>query len=92
MLAAYPNLSIDLSWVVFETYVARDGKLSPAWIDLIESYPDRFLIGSDKVGHFTDYPHEMQKYYLLLDALKPETARKVAHDNFLNLLPKRKGA
>jgi hypothetical protein len=28
--------------------------------------------------------------YLLLDALQPGTARKVAHDNFLALLPARR--
>jgi len=90
MLTAYPNLSVDISWVVFETYVTKAGKLDSDWVNLIEAYPDRFLIGSDKVGHFSDYAHEMQKYYVLLDALKPETARKLAHDNFLALLPKGK--
>jgi hypothetical protein len=29
----------------------------------------------------------MQRYYRLLDKLQPETARKVARDNFLALLP-----
>jgi hypothetical protein len=32
----------------------------------------------------------LQRYYLLLDALQPATARKVAHDNFLALLPARR--
>lgn len=89
MLDTYPNLWIDIAWVVFEDYIAKDGKLDPAWPALIEACPSRFMIGSDKVGHFDTYPHEMQKYYLLLDALKPETAAKVAHDNFLSVLPKK---
>src|ERR1035438_4590876 len=65
---------------------SRTGK----WPSLIEEYPGRFVIGSDTVGFFDQYKPTLQRYYLLLDALKPETARKVAHDNFLALLPDRK--
>ena len=89
LLLTYPNVWIDLSWVVFENNIAPHGKLSEDWVSLIEQFPDRFLIGSDKVGHFGDYYTEIQKYYLLLDALKPATARRVGRDNFLSLLPKR---
>jgi predicted TIM-barrel fold metal-dependent hydrolase len=90
MLAAYPNLYIDLSWVVFETYLTKSGQPVKDWVDLIESFPDRFMIGSDKVGKFGNYHEEMQKYYVLLEALKPETARRVGHDNFLSVLSNRK--
>ena len=90
LLKSYPNVWIDIAWVVFEDYIAKDGKPAPEWVKLIEEFPDRFIIGSDKVGKFTNYPPEMQKYYLLLDALQPETAKKVARDNFLSTLPKRK--
>jgi hypothetical protein len=55
---------------------------------LIEKYPDRFIIGTDKVGHFTDYPAEIFKYYAFLDALQPSTAKKLARDNLLSVLPK----
>ena len=89
MLKTYPNLWIDIAWVVFEDYIAKGGKIDPDWVAMIEEYPSRFIIGSDKVGHFATYPEEMQKYYLLLDALKPETAKKVGHDNFLSVLPKK---
>ena|GEM_PF-2353689 len=47
--------------------------------------PDRL---SDKVGRFHDYPPVMQRYYVLLDAMKPETAKRIAHDNMLAVLPK----
>ena len=92
MLAAYPNLYVDLSWVVFETYLTKNGQPVPDWVKLIEAYPTRFMIGSDKVGKFDNYHEEMQKYYVLLDALKPDTARKVAHDNFLVVLPHKQQA
>jgi len=89
MLGQYPNLTIDLSWVIFEQEIAPGGTLDRRWVTLIEEYPDRFVIGSDTVGFFDQYRPTLQRYYLLLDALKPGTARKVAHDNFLALLPER---
>lgn len=87
LLRAYPNLWIDLSWVVYEQCVTKDGRPEPAWVTLIEEFPTRFMIGSDKVGRFATYHAETQKYYPLLDALKPETARRVARDNFVATLP-----
>jgi hypothetical protein len=90
MLAQYANLTIDLSWVIFEQEIAPSGVLDKKWASLIEEFPSRFVIGSDTVGVFDQYKATLQRYYLLLDALKPPTARKVAHDNFLALLPARK--
>jgi len=89
MLGQFPNLTIDLSWVIFDQEIAPAGVLDRRWVSLIEEYPGRFVIGSDVVGFFDQYKPTIQRYYLLLDALKPETARKVAHDNFLALLPTR---
>lgn len=90
LLAQYANLTVDLSWVIFDQEIAPNGVLDGRWASLIEAYPSRFVIGSDTVGAFGDYKHTLQRYYLLLDALKPATAQKVAHDNFLALLPARK--
>jgi hypothetical protein len=89
MLGQYPNLTIDLSWVIFDQEIAPGGVLDRRWVSLIEEFPSRFEIGSDTVAIFDQHKPVLQRYYLLLDALKPETARKVAHDNFLGLLPKR---
>ena len=89
LLPKYPNLHVDVSWVVFEMdLMTADHKPNPAWVNLIEEFPDRFIIGSDKVGHFKDYPQEILKYYAFLDALKPETASKLARENLLSVLPK----
>ncbi len=87
MLRQYPNLTVDLSWVIVEQEIAPAGVLDRRWVSLIEEYPGRFAIGSDTGAYFEQYKATLQRYYLLLDALKPETARKVAHDNFLALLP-----
>ena len=89
MLAEYPNLTVDLSWVIFDQEIAPDNVLDRRWVGLIEEYPGRFTIGSDTVGFFDKYQPTVERYYLLLDALRPETARKIAHDNFLALLPAR---
>lgn len=89
MLNTYPNLDLDISWVVYEEYIAPGGAAAPDWVALIEAFPDRFLLGSDKVGKFDDYEGETLKYYVLLDALRPETARRVARDNLMSLLPSR---
>ena len=92
MLGQYPNLTIDLSWVIFDQEIAPGGMLDRKWVSLIDAYPSRFVIGSDTVARFDQYKTTLQRYYLLLDALAPETARKVARDNFLALVPPKKPA
>jgi hypothetical protein len=93
LLGQYPNLSIDLSWVIFEQEIVPGGILDRRWVSLIEDYPSRFVIGSDTGDFSEQYTAIVQRTYVLLDALKPGTARKLAHDNFLALLPaKRSGA
>jgi hypothetical protein len=89
LVAQYPNLTVDLSWVIFEQEIAPGGVLDRKWASLLDEFPTRFVIGSDTVGVFDQYKPTLQRYYLLLDAVKPATAQKVAHDNFLALLPKR---
>ncbi len=57
------------------------GKPNRAWLELIEEFPDRFMIGTDA--------HDRSKYdgsikivrTRLLPYLRPSTARKVAHEN-----------
>jgi len=87
LLGTYRNLWVDLSWVVFENYIAQDGKLQPDWVELVKAFPDRFMIGSDIVARFGKYTAEIRKYDLLLNALPEEAAKRVGHDNFLSVLP-----
>ncbi|MFO0863500.1 MAG: amidohydrolase family protein [Gemmataceae bacterium] len=92
MLEAHSNLYVDLSWVVYETNLVKNGKPNEAWVKLVEDHPDRFMIGSDTVGNFGRYHKEILRYEVFLDALAPATARKVVlHDNFTWLAPKRGG-
>ena len=94
LLHSNPNLYVDISWLFFENYVRGDLMKGPEdngifvdmWATLIEKYPDRFMIGSDLTGHWGNYPHEISKYYLLLNRLTPETAEKLCRKNVLSLI------
>ena len=93
LLSTNKNLYIDISWVVYDYYFLDafptnfyDGDSLDDWVKLLEKYPDRFLVGTDKVGHFTTYPAEVVKYYKLLDKLKPKTAEMICKNNILSLV------
>lgn len=83
MLKDNPNLYYDISWVVFDDYINESEESLNAWADLIERYPDRFMIGSDKVGHWEGYEKEIYKYYPLIDKLSDETKEKLTKNNIL---------
>lgn len=90
MLATYPNLYIDLSWSMLDTYLLdEEGNADEDWVRLVERFPDRFMIGSDVVGRFNNLGKHMMRFDAFLDELDEEVARKVARDNFLAILPKR---
>ena len=96
LLHDHSNLYVDISWIFFENYIRGEmmhGNYEPEifaemWAALIEKYSDRFMIGSDKVGHWETYPDEIGKYYMLLDKLSPETAKKLCRENVLSLIRK----
>ena len=86
LLATYPNLNVDISWVVYPDYINRDDASLQAWAEVIEEFPDRFLIGSDKVGRWKGYTDMIRQYDTLLNRLSPETAAAIAGGNLLKLL------
>ncbi|MBA1204519.1 amidohydrolase family protein [Pseudomonas capeferrum] len=89
LLDDYPNLYIDLSWSVLEPYLLDEKKVPrKAWLELVERFPDRFMLGSDVVGRFDNLGKEMHGFEPFLDALPEPVARQVARDNFLAILPK----
>lgn len=89
LLKNYPNLYYDISWVVFEQIIAPEGKPDPKWLEIFEQFPNRFMVGTDKIGGFTDYVQTIRRYDVLFDALSPETAKKLASENMFELLPKK---
>ncbi|MBC3412104.1 amidohydrolase family protein [Pseudomonas sp. SWRI51] len=89
LLADYPNLYVDLSWSVLKPYLLDEhGVPRKAWVELVERFPERFMLGSDVVGRFDSIGEQMHGFKPFLDALPQEVARKVARDNFLAVLPK----
>ena len=90
LLAAYPNLYIDLSWSMLTPYLLDEqGKARPVWVALVERFPERFMLGSDVVGRFDKLGEELRSFDPFLDALPEAVAHKVAKDNFLSVLPKK---
>ena len=88
VLDAYGDqLYIDLSWVVLEDYINPNQE---KWINLIEKYPKKFMIGSDAVGKSSSIKKEMNRYDELLAALPEDVSYKVASGNFISLMEKMK--
>ncbi|WP_430448426.1 MAG: amidohydrolase family protein [Pseudomonas piscis] len=88
LLERYPNLYIDLSWSLLTPYLLDEqGTPRREWLRLVERYAERFMLGSDVVGRFDKLGRELHGFDGFLDALPAEVARKVAHDNFLAVLP-----
>ena len=38
MLGKYPNLYVDVSWVVYETNLLKQGQPNPDWVALVEAF------------------------------------------------------
>lgn len=66
MLSGNPNLYYDISWVVFDDFIVKDDASLVEWAALIEKYPTRFILGTDKVGHWNAYPDEVSQYEILV--------------------------
>lgn len=93
MLGEYPNLYIDLSWTVLRPYLLdAESRPDEAWLQLVRSYPARFMIGSDVVGRFDGLGQYLDDFRPFLDALPEDVARQVARDNFLAVLPRKRQA
>lgn len=87
----HPNLMCELSGTgpvhgVARVYDAR--RVRPDYLALIESHPDRFMLGTDPCcgleHRYDDMIDEARRY--LLARLTPETLEKVAYRNALRLL------
>jgi len=78
MLASYPRLHIDLSWIGYDEVICRDGIIQNEWLTLIERRAERFLLGSDLIGHFDKLPATMARYAGLLNGLSVTAKEQVA--------------
>lgn len=94
MAVPFPN---PYGWGTFGTIAGReykpgshvtrvqnnDGTINPTMGDLFETFPDRFIIGTDTAHPFqySRYADMVAAFRQLLSQLKPETARKIGYDN-----------
>lgn len=93
-LQTYPNLfmsfRVNKGHPSPASAMTPEGGLKPAWLELIQAFPDRFMIGSDAfydaggVARGSGDPGQdtgLRWLRALVDALPPEVARAVGHAN-----------
>lgn len=97
LFQGHPNLYCELSWreglrlEKFRRSIAEPidyhGKLRKEWKELLEEFPERFVIGTDVEGHDPrTYAEMIQFWRKILPQLSPQTAAKIAHQNAERLL------
>ena len=81
------NFFIDISWTEMAKYVVETPETTAAMADLINKYPDRWLLGTDEVA-----PTEQGKYLKIYDIyqpllakLTPEAKQKLLKGNYERL-------
>ena len=81
------HLYLDLSWDVVAEQIVVTPESTAAWADLVNRWPDRFLLGSDAVVSRSQeaYLRNLEVWRPLLDALDPEASRRVRLDNYERL-------
>lgn len=89
----HPNLFCELSWrderpgPRTKIPISDGGQLRPAWKELLEEFPDRFVIGTDVSSPSLDgYARLIDYWRGILKQLSPETAEKLAHQNAARIL------
>ncbi len=95
LLEQYPNLTYELSartWVVHPrspdyTILMNEREVWPQWLQLVESMPDRFVVGTDASFRSRESDEQrVQSVQNFLWQLSPPTRNLVAHRNTLTLL------
>ena len=83
LLRRHPNLAMNIKADRIGTPASGpfgpDGKIKPAWLAMLQAFPDRFAIGSDEfagdgVDRFTNARR-------LIDQLPSDLTRRVGHEN-----------
>jgi hypothetical protein len=81
LMKKYPKLMGELSYRPGLT--CEGGQICPEWRALLQTYPDRFLIGSDTWVNqrWAYYEDLMTSYRVWLGGLPPAVARQIAWEN-----------
>jgi len=81
MLDRFPNLHVDVSWVVYDDVICTMLEPKKHWVEVVERHPTRFSLGSDLCGHFEHLGRNLARYNGLLRGLPPRIRRLVASAN-----------
>ncbi|MNB71011.1 Amidohydrolase [compost metagenome] len=84
LISKHPNLYIDF-FAGFTAYNSGSTNKLEDFVPLIEKYPDRFMISTDS-GYGLSKTLAAKGLYDLIDLLSPETAEKVAYQNYEGLI------
>lgn len=95
MLEKHSNLTYELSARTYAnhprspdyTIFRNESKVWPQWLELIESNPERFVIGTDASHRrISTERRKIERVHLLLAQLRPETRKMVASENMNRLM------
>ena len=81
LLDSYQNLYVDIAWIVYDDIICTDLTPKKSWLDIINKYSDRVMIGSDLCGHFTYLGKTMARYNTLLELLPKSVEKMIAREN-----------
>jgi hypothetical protein len=84
LLVKHSNLYIDF-FAGFTAYNKESTNVLQDFVPLIEQYPDRFMLSTDSGFGLTD-EQAANALYEIIDLLSPETALKVAYQNYERLI------
>jgi hypothetical protein len=90
---AFHNVYVDISWDEVAKYFVASADATKGLADLMQSYPDRFLFGTDAVApadqsNYLKIYYQYEPLWKLLDA---ETARKVRVRNYERIFDEGRG-
>ncbi len=81
LLDRYPNLNVDISWIVYDDVMTMSLEPKKHWLATIRAHADRFCLGSDLCGHFDHLGRALARYNTLLRSLPPRERRLIASGN-----------
>ncbi|MFD0621251.1 amidohydrolase family protein [Paenibacillus sp. GCM10027629] len=84
LLAKHPNVYIDF-FAGFTAYNPESTNKLQDFIPLMEEYPDRFMLSTDS-GYGLTTEQAAKALYETIDLLTPETALKIASQNYERLI------
>jgi hypothetical protein len=84
---AFSHVNFDISWDEVAKYAVSSPEAIRRTATMLNTYPDRFLFGSDTVA-----PASPEKYYAVFDLyqpvwaqLSPEASEKVRNGNYIRI-------